>query len=415
MSDQRPNEQAGCPFHEDVPFWPTKRGYPLDPPPASRHWQKEEPIKKVRIWSGQEAWLVTRYEDVKALMNNPNLSSDGSKPGFPGQTPGQAIGRSKYRNIISMDPPEHTKQRRMLTAEFTIKRVNELKPKIKSIAEDLVDKMIAKAESGEQADLVTDLCWPLPTLVICGLLGVPYEEHDYFQESADVLTSNLSPMDEVERVTEDFCGRYLPELVQRKVDNPQDDLLSRLVQQQMIPGHMTHHEMVSLSRLLLIAGHETTANTLSASLWALLANPEEMKKLTDDPSRIEPATEELLRYVDATQGGRRRVALADIEIGGVTIRKGDGIIGFNPSANRDPERWDNPDKLDLDRDARGHVAFGFGMHQCLGQPIARAEIQSALEALFSRLPNVQLAVPFEDVTFDEERFIFRVDTLPVTW
>lgn len=403
---------AKCPFSGAAPAFVQARSCPFSPPTAYDDWRAEGKLKKVTLWDGSSAWMATRYEDVRKLLADPRVSADARKPGFPGQSATVSTMRQRYRTFIVMDTPEHTPQRRMLTGEFTLKRIEAMRPRVQAMADQLVDQLL---EEGPPADFVEDFAFPLTSLVICDLLGVPYEDHAFFQERATILASASSTPEQVAKASRELCDEYIGDLIRRKDLQVRDDLLSRLIVNYMRPGHISFEGLVALGRLLLIAGHETSANTLSVGMLALMQNPDQMEALRADPQLIRPAVEEILRYVDVTHNGRRRVATEDILLGDQLIRAGEGIIAHNPSANRDPAVFADPERFDVRRDAREHVAFGYGVHQCLGQPLARLELTTALSTVLTRMPPLRLATDFERLAFKDDLLVYGVHHLPVTW
>ncbi|MBC6456556.1 cytochrome P450 [Actinomadura sp. HBU206391] len=399
----------------DIPDYPMARatGCPFDPAPALRELQAEAPIVQVRTWDDATPWLVTRHAEQRALLADPRISADVTRPGYPHITAASRERRGRARAFISMDDPEHARLRRMVTAPFAIKRVEALRPAIQQIVDRLIDDMLA---GPKPVDLVQAFALPVPSLVICELLGVPYADHDFFQRNTRVLVNRgVSP--EAMRDAVDRLIDYLERLVGEKLARPADDLLSKLAVEQVRTGELTEHELAVMGMLLLVAGHETTANMIALGTLALLEHPDQLAGLreTDDPELIAGAVEELLRYLSIVHSGRRRVALEDIEIGGRVIRAGDGVIVANEVANRDENVFSDPDRLDLNRDARGHVAFGFGVHQCLGQPLARVELQVVYGTLYRRIPGLRLAVDRDQVPFKHDGLIYGVYELPVTW
>jgi cytochrome P450 len=265
------------------------------------------------------------------------------------------------------------------------------------------------------ADLVEAFALPVPSLVICDLLDVPYDDHDFFQHSSKTLINRDSTPDQRTAASTELAD-YLGRLVAAKVRRPGDDLLSRLGER-IEAGELTVREATEMAVLLLIAGHETTANMIALGTAALLRHPDQLALLRDgdDPAIAANAVEELLRYLNITHSGRRRVALEDIEVAGQVIRAGEGLVLPNDIANRDPEAFPDPDRLDLSRRARHHVAFGFGVHQCLGQPLARLELEIAYRTLYRRLPGLRLAIDFDDIPFKHDGFVYGVYRLPVSW
>jgi cytochrome P450 len=403
---------AGCPVaHAGIAAYPMPRSCPFDPPPAMQQ-KRDEPIAKVKLWNGQEPWLITRYDDVRSLLSDPRVSADSGHENFPGQSPGMALMRKQYRTFMSMDPPDHGQYRRMLTAEFAVKRIEQWRPRMQQIVDERIDAILAK---GPPSELIEDLVLALPTVMICDLLGIPYEDQDFFQSRATIIASSKTSAAEAAAVSKELCDDYIGDLIDRKNAAPQDDLLSRLVVARYQTGQITRKDLISMSRLLLVAGHETSANTMGMGILAFLQNPEQLKALQDDPALLNNAVEEVLRYVDVPHSGRRRTATEDIEIAGQLIKAGDGIIAHEPTANRDDSMFADADKFDIRRNTSGHIAFGFGVHQCLGQPMARAELQILFGTLFRRIPDLKLAVPFSELKFKDEMFVYGVETLPVTW
>lgn len=383
---------------------------PFDPPPALKELQKEGPLGRVRLWDGTTPWVVTRHADQRTILGDPRVSADVHKPGYPSSAP---IGpNSGSISFILMDDPEHGRLRRMVTAPFAFKRVEAMRPAIQKITDDLIDTMLA---GGGPVDLVQAFALPLPSLVICELLGVPYSDHDFFQTQSKILINRDETPENRSAATAELAG-YLAKLVDEKLAHPGDDLLSGLVER-VRSGELTHGEVAQMGVLLLIAGHETTANMIALGTLALLEHPDQFALLrdTEDPALVASAVDELLRYLNITHSGRRRVALEDIEIAGGTIRAGEGIIVPNDIANRDPEVFADPDRLDIERDARRHVAFGFGVHQCLGQTLARLELKVAYSTLYRRIPGLRLAAELKDIPFKHDGSVYGVYELPVTW
>ncbi|MEV4573614.1 cytochrome P450 [Nonomuraea jabiensis] len=385
-------------------------GCPFDPPPPLRTLQEEGPLAKVRLWDGSTPWLVTRYAEQRALLADPRVSADVTRPGYPIQAP--RIGAGGTISFIMMDDPEHARLRRMVQAQFTVRRTESLRPAVQKIVDDLIDELLA---GPNPVDLVEAFALPVPSLVICALLGVPYADHDFFQEnSKTVIRRSATPEERAAASARLF--EYLDSLMGEKLADPADDLLSKLAER-VRAGELTRREAAQMGVLLLIAGHETTANMIALGTLALLRHPGQLALLrhNDDPRLVASAVEELLRYLNITHSGRRRVALADIEIGGQVIRAGEGMIMANDIANRDPSIFPDPDELDIRRDARRHVAFGFGVHQCLGQPLARMELQVAYSTLYRRVPTLRLAAELDQIPFKHDGQVYGVYELPVTW
>ncbi|EOD65000.1 cytochrome P450 [Amycolatopsis vancoresmycina] len=396
----------------EIPEFPMPRaaGCPFDPPPAARALQEETPLARVRLWDGSTPWLVTRYADQRELLVDPRVSADITRPGYP--SPAPLPKRGTGFGFILMDNPEHARLRKMVTAPFTIRRVAAMRPAVQRIVDDLIDELLA---GPKPVDLVEAFALPVPSLVICELLGVPYADHDFFQENSKVIVRRDAKPEERAAGHQALIG-YLDRLVGAKLENPADDLLSG-VAARVAAGELTRAEAAQMGLLLLVAGHETTANMIALGTLALLEHPDQLALLreSDDPALVASAVEELLRYLNITHNGRRRVALEDIEIAGETIRAGEGLIMASDIANRDPEVFPDGDRLDLTRDSHRHVAFGFGVHQCLGQPLARLELQVVYSTLYRRIPTLAPATDVGRIPFKHDGSVYGVYELPVTW
>ncbi|MEU9273092.1 cytochrome P450 [Streptomyces sp. NPDC048251] len=395
----------------DLPSFPGARDgkCPFDPPPVHTDWRQGEGLGRA-VWNGSPVWVLTRHEDIRAAMGDPRISADFRRPDFPGWSP-----RSENEPGIfpRMDDPEHARLRRMLTKDFTVKRAEQLRPHVQEIVDDHLAQMIS---SGQPADLVHKFALPIPSLVISLMLGVPYSDHAFFQGHSDTVNNDKATPEE-KRAAHGALFMYLLDLVGRKEREPGDDLISRLLSEQVAVGELSREEAAMTCIVLLIAGHETTANMIALGTLALLENPDQLARMrdTDDPAVIAKTVEELLRYLTIAQDMVARVATEDLTIGGQLIRAGEGLLVSLPAGNRDTAFLDQPDALDVDRNARGHLAFGYGVHQCLGQSLARVELQIALPTLLRRLPGLRLAIPIEQVKFRHGMATYGVHELPVAW
>jgi cytochrome P450 len=396
----------------EIPEFPMTRaaGCPFDPPPAARALQGEAPLARVRLWDGSTPWLVTRYAEQRALLADPRVSADITRPGYPSPAPLPKGGTGI--SFILMDNPEHARLRKMVTAPFTIRRTAAMRPAVQKIVDEQIDRVLA---GPKPVDLVEAFALPVPSLVICELLGVPYADHDFFQENSKLIIRRDAKPEERAAGHQALVG-YLDRLMGEKLEAPADDLLSGLAGR-VNAGELSRTEAAQMGVLLLIAGHETTANMIALGTLALLEHPDQLALLRegDDPALVASAVEELLRYLNITHNGRRRLALEDIEIAGETIRAGEGMIMANDVANRDPAVFPDGDRLDLTRDAHRHVAFGFGVHQCLGQPLARLELQVVYSTLYRRIPTLALATDLDRIPFKHDGSVYGVYELPVTW
>jgi cytochrome P450 len=369
-------------------------------------------VRRVTTAFGVPAYLVARHADVKAVLADSaafsNKARDDEVPDAPKLTDEERA-RMLAGNLLVLDAPEHTRLRRMLTPEFTVRRMRRLEPRIREIVDALLD---ALAQAGPPADLVADFALPIPSLVICELLGVPYADRAAFQARTSRLLDISLPMDERLELARESRA-YMTELVERAQARPGQDMLGMLVREH---GHeLTTDELIGIAGLLLVAGHETTSNMLGLGTLALLRHPEQLALVRDDPAAVVPAVEELLRFLGIVHSGFPRTAVRDVEIDGVPIPAGSMVILATAAANRDPRFLADADRLDVTRDAAGHVAFGHGVHHCLGAPLARMEMRTAFPALLRRFPRLALAVPFEDVGFRAFHFIYGLQALPVRW
>lgn len=409
---------TATPIEGDLPGFDIARaaGCPFDPAPALQEHTDRGALTRIRLWDGSTPWLVTGYAEHRALLSDRRVSVE-PRNGIPRLSPREAPASNSESgpsapSFIMKDDPEHARLRRLVTREFTIKKVEALRPAVQRIADEAIDAMLT---GPNPTDLVEAYALPVPSLVISELLGVPYDDHEFFQANSRVLI-NRETTSEERTAAGQRLAEYLDGLIEAKIADPADDLLSGLVDR-IDAGDLTRPEAVEMGVLMLFAGHETTANMIALGTLALLENPDQLAYLrdTDDPAAVAGAVDELLRYLTITHGGLRRVALEDIEIDGHTIRAGEGIIVINETANRDPGLFPDPDRLDLQRDARQHVTFGYGIHQCLGQPLARMELQVAYKALLRRIPDLRLAAELDHIPFKHDGFIYGVYDLPVTW
>ncbi|KYF77195.1 cytochrome [Sorangium cellulosum] len=391
-----------------VGLLPTARepGCPFDPPKELRQAREHGPISRYPFPGGYEGWLITGYDLVRSVLADSRFSSrkelmrhpliDLGDMKIPPAPPGE---------FLLMDEPEHGRYRKLLTGKFTVRRMQLLTARIEQVTTEHLDAM---EKAGPPVDLVTAFAKPIPTIVICDLLGVPYETRDAFQEHVDAIVSGVSKQDQAAGYV--ATQQHIARLVAAKRANPTDDVLSDLTD-----TDLTDEELMGVGLLLLTAGLDTTANMLALGTFALLSNPAQWATLRARPEIVDLAVEELLRYLSVAKTFQR-TALEDVELGGQTIKAGTTVILSYNTANRDPERFADPDTLDIQRQAIGHMAFGHGAHVCLGQQLARIEMRVALPALVKRFPTLRLDVAAEDVDLRPETAdIYGVKSLPVTW
>jgi cytochrome P450 len=394
----------------DAPALPTTRpaGCPFDPPEDYATLRDTTPTSKVRCPAGMDAWLVTRYGDVRAVLADRTMSSRGASSVHVSARAGDE--EVSPGSIIQLDGAAHSRLRKMVIAEFTVRRVEALRSYVQELVESHLDAMLAKPGP---VDLVADFALPIPSLVICELLGVPYADREAFQRQSSTLVSTETTAEEVGLAYHGLTT-YLAGLFTDKRQHPQDDLFSRLISRGDAAGDpLDMEELVMLGLSLLVAGHETTANMIALSALALLEHPERRDAVLAAP---EHAVEELLRYLSVVQFGVLRYATEDVRVGDREIRAGEWLVAALNSANRDDEPFPGGDELDFHREApRTHLAFGFGAHQCVGQQLARVELQEALTRLFRRIPDLRLAGSRESLRYKHNTLVYGVRELPVVW
>ncbi|MDV7214333.1 cytochrome P450 [Streptomyces prunicolor] len=391
------------------------RAYPfatekLDFDPLYAALRREQPLCRVQLPYGEPAWLATRYEDVKVVLGDPRFSRAA------------AVGRDQPRSrpypagagaMISLDPPEHSRLRRLVAKAFTMRRIDQLRPRVQQIADGLVDTMLAE---GPPTDLVHDFGLPLPIAVMCELLGVPFEDRGDFRRWADAYLSTSKFTREQVADSRAQLREYVSGLTAERRSEPQDDLLSALVAARDAEDRLSEEELLTMAETILVAGHETTATQIPNFVYLLLTNPDQLAALRADLDLVPRAVEELLRYIPAGAGSSQpRYALEDVELGGVTVRAGEPVVVDRSSANRDETVYTDPEELDLTRKEAPHIGFGHGAHHCLGAPLARMELQVTLHTLLTRLPGLRFADSADDVVWKSGVSTRGPERMPVTW
>ncbi|RSM69324.1 cytochrome P450 [Amycolatopsis sp. WAC 01375] len=365
---------------------------------------------------GVSAWVVTRHEDVRAVLGDAGLFSSAglARHSTPSSSPDSAPpGEQRFTDaasfMVGQDPPEHTRLRRLLTPEFTMRRMRALEPRVRAVVDEVLDDM---RETGSPADLVQGFALPIPSLVICELLGVPYSDRELFQHLSSVQLRQTTSKEEQ---TDAFIAlrSYMSDLVDRHRVAPGDDLIGMLIREH--DQDISHDELVGIALVLLIAGHETTANTLGAGTALLLEHPGQLAAVRDEPQRVDDAVEELLRFLTPVHSGLPRTVMTDTAVGGQEMRTGDLVMLSLPMANRDTDLVTAPDDFDIARKPVPHVAFGHGIHHCIGAPLARMELRIALPALLRHFPGLRLDVDPADIDFRSMTAVHGVERLPVAW
>ncbi|OMC48310.1 cytochrome [Mycobacterium sp. IS-1264] len=393
----------------DLPVIPAPRAAqcPLQPPAEFASW-REEPGLRRAMYHGQPAWVVSRYHDIRAALLDPRLSADT----IPDSIRPSGSGGKAPVMFARIDDPEHHRLRRQLTSNFTFRRCEAMRPQIQELVDHYLGEMM---RNGPPADIVRDFGLPVPSMVIALLLGVPPEDLPLFQRHT---TAGLDTKSSDEEKAQAFGAMYvyIQELVKRKAHEPGDDLISRLVTDYVATGQLDDETAAMTSVIMMQAGHETTANMISLGTVALLQHPDVFERLgrTDDHTVVANIVEELMRYLTIVHSQVDRVAIEDLTIGGQLIRAGEPVVMNLPAGNWDGQFVDNPETFDADRNTRGHLGFGYGVHQCIGQNLARVEMQVAFATLARRLPALKLAVPPDELRF-KDADIYGMKELPVTW
>jgi cytochrome P450 len=394
----------------DLPVIPAPRDAecPLRPPAEFAKWRDEPGLQRV-MYHGEPTWLVSRYQDIRAALVDPRLSAQT----FPAYLKPQSADESSPVMFARADDPEHNRIRRMMTSDFTFRRCEALRPQIQALVDRFIDDMIAK---GPPADLVHDFGLPVPSLVIALLLGVPPEDLGPFAQNTSAALVADATADEKAQA---FGAMYgcIEQLVDQKQRDPGDDLISRLVVDQLQTGQINRATVVLSGLTMLVAGHETTANMISLGTVALLEHPESFKRLgeTEDNAEVAKLVEEMMRYLTIVHCQVDRVATEDFELGGQQICAGDHVLMNLPAGNWDAEFTEKPELFDVERNTRGHVGFGYGAHQCIGANLARVEMQVAFSTLARRLPTLRLGVPPRELKFKGTSDIYGMVELPVSW
>ncbi|WP_433346783.1 cytochrome P450 [Micromonospora sp. CA-111912] len=389
--------------------------YPFSDPdrlnldPRYARLRRDEPLSRVRLPYGEPAWLATRHADVRTVLGDARFSRAA------------AVGRDEPRNtprqiqggILAMDPPDHTRLRRLVARAFTARRVEELRARTRQVADELVDGLLA---SGPPADLVDHLATPLPIRVICDLLGVPVTDQDKFHTWSEAIVSTTSLSAEQAQRYIDNLFAYMGGLIAQRRQEPTDDLIGAMVRARDADDRLSEEEVVQLAAGLLAAGHETTVTQIPNFLYVLLHHPDEWARLRADRSLVPRAVEELMRFVPlGAAAAFARYAKEDVEIGGVLVRAGEPVVVSIPSANRDETVFPDADRLDLGREVNPHIGFGHGVHHCVGAQLARMELQVVLDTLLDRTPGLRLAVPESELPWKSGLLVRGLTAMPVAW
>ncbi|MBY8875062.1 cytochrome P450 [Micromonospora sp. PLK6-60] len=394
------------------PVYPMARQCPFDPPPEVTRLRDQPQVSRVPIWNGMRPWLFTRFDDARVVLGDPRFSADKRRPGYPVSSAVALAEATVEPTLLIMDNPEHDAVRRLVLSEFTVRRAESWRTRIAAIVDGCVDRMVDGRGHG---DLVADLALPVALSFVCELLGVPAADRERFRRLTHDMNV-LSGTTETAGAARQELQDYLESLVAEREREPGDDFVGRMIVTHVRTGAMDRRTLAAMALLLLTAGHDTTANMISLGLLTLLRNPAHFAALrTDDPGRLADTVEELLRYLTIVQRGIRRMAVEDVDVNGHPVRAGDGVIAAINAANRDPARFAAGERFDPTARPHGHLAFGYGPHQCLGQSLARVELQETYRVVARRLPGLRVGVPLERLRFKSDMAVYGLHELPVTW
>jgi cytochrome P450 len=390
--------------------------FTADPYPTYARLRSSAPVYRAALPDGRGVWLITRYEDVLAVLKDKRFVKDWRGALTPEQLaqvpPIPEVMKPLSRNMLDTDPPDHERLRALVSKAFTPRLIERLRPRVQAISDGLLDAVQGRGEM----DLIDDYAFPLPITVIAELLGVPAEDRNNFREWSDAAVSGNASQEYMEEILiphmQAFTD-YLRALFEEKRANPGDDLVSALVRAEEAGDRLSEDELLGMVFLLLVAGHETTVNLIGNGVLALLQHPDQLRKLEEDPSLIKPAVEELLRYDGPVETSTERFAREDVEIGGQVIPRGEMVLVVLAAADHDPERFSDPDELDITRTDNRHLAFGKGIHHCLGAPLARMEGQIAISTLLRRMRNLRLKGSPESLSWRPGMILRGLRGLPV--
>ncbi|MEV0415919.1 cytochrome P450 [Streptomyces sp. NPDC050448] len=385
------------------------RTHQFDPPAIFDSLREERPLARMVYPDGHVGWIATSHELARKVLSDPRFSHSMEFCHFPTTHWGELTPNSPEipGMFIYMDPPDHTRYRRLLTGEFTGRRASQMTSRVETM---VADQIAVMRERGTAADVVEDFAEPLALRVLSEVIGLPYGERDRYANAPTVMHDPDSKMEDVGPVYEQALSFFI-ELIERKRKQPEDDILSRLI----ADGQLTDEELCNMVALLLFAGYGTTAPALAVSVFALLHHEDQLAAVRADPAKLDGAVEELLRYLTINQYEIFRTALEDVELNGEVVKKGDTVTVSLPAANRDPAKFGCPAQLDIERDTAGHMSFGYGVHQCLGQNLARVVLRVGLSALLREFPDLRLAVDFDEVPLRLKGSVFALKSLPVSW
>lgn len=407
-----PDPETATPLHTLAPeltFPQFERSTPFDPPQAYTELSGRCPVAPVSMADGKPSWLITSFEGVRTTLSDPRFSSDMSHPGFPNRT-GKPVDDLLKDTLGAMDGERHRYYRRMLTGELTVRRAKAMRPVITQITDEALDQLAA---AGPGADLVKHVAFVVPSRVACHLVGIPLSDYELFTGMAATLMDSTSSDDQFAALQN--MVSYFDTLVTDREHHDRDDLLGHMVRRYLATGELTRDMLIRLAWTTMAAGQETTAHMIGLGVAALLRHPDQLELLRREPHLLPGAVDELMRYLPLIQFGIPRLAMDDVEVDGQTVTAGEGVVALPPLANRDPAVFERPDELDVRRNARQHLTFGYGPHQCPAHALARLELEVVYGRLLERFPTLRLADSDADLKVQDKDIMYRVSELAVTW
>ncbi|PGH11887.1 hypothetical protein AJ80_06952 [Polytolypa hystricis UAMH7299] len=397
------------------PKFPFSRPSAALPPAEFAKLRATNPVSRVELWDGSHPWLVVKHKDVCSVLTDQRLSKQRQRPGFPEMNAGGKAAAKNRPTFVDMDPPDHMRQRSMVASLFTRERAETMRPHIQATADALLERMIAGG-CNPPVDLVEQFALPLPSFIIYGILGVPKEDLEYLTKCNATRSNGSSTAAAASNANSELLS-YIGKLVDKRMEKPEDDMVSKLVVEQLKPGHIDRLDAIQISFLMLVAGNATLVNMINLGVVTLLEHPQQLADLKANPSLAPAFVEELCRYHTASSFATRRVAKEDIILNGQLIKAGEGIIASNQSANRDEEVFPDPDKFDIHRKRGSEEALGYGWgeHRCVAEGLSRVELEVVFSTLFQRLPNLRLGIPHSEIKYSEPSQDVGIPELPVVW